>query len=351
MSWDVSVGKPRDLVSIVIVNYNGAEFLPACLRSVFGQRYRPFEVIVVDNCSTDASKNIIRRDFRDVLLVENTGNEGFAGGANSGVARTSGDLVVLLNNDTVVEEDWLDALVDAVSPDDVAIASSLVLTEGIPERYYEKNGSVNFLGHNIMRRFERQENIFYGGGASLIYKKGLLGTPFDETYFAYGEDVYLGLRARFKGYRIVHTNASVVHHKGGLTSQRQRRAWRTMLQERNRLLNTFLFFSVPTLLKVSPMIISGLVAKFIASLTRGHYSFGGLLRAYSWLLTHREWIRQKRGELQHDFKVPEKDVISWMTSWVTNGESAGGAFVNAIATAYCKLVGLDTIESLPHGTR
>ncbi len=339
------------LVSIVIVNYNGQAVLKPCLDGVFSQEYRPFEVILVDNASTDGSVEFLRDNFPGLQLVANTVNEGFAGGANTGWLATKGAYVVLLNNDAIVRPGWLGALVEAVQEQRVAIASSLVITEGVPQAYYERNGSLNLVGQNIMRVYSRPENIFYGGGASLIFRKDVFGIPFDREYFAYGEDVYLGLRARFMGHRILHTNASVADHRGSATAQRQKRAMISKLQERNRLLNILLFFSALTLWKALPFVVLNAAAKIAASCVSPRYSLRGVIGAYFWLLTHSGEIRKKKRALDAERRVSDAEVLSWMTAKVTNGESTSGRLANSLALLYCRLVRLKTIEFLPEGSR
>ncbi|HUI63796.1 MAG TPA: glycosyltransferase family 2 protein [Bacteroidota bacterium] len=345
------MGPPSPLVSIVIVNYNGRHFLADCLASVFAQAYPAFETILVDNGSSDGSVPFIRAQFPAVRVLEAGRNLGFAGGNNLGVASARGELIALLNTDTVVHPRWLHSLVEASRADDVAIVSSLVLTKGIPDRYYERNGSINFICHNIMRVFEQPENIFYGGGASLLFKKQLLTIPFDDDYFAYGEDVYLGLRARFMGYRILHTNASVVSHEGGATSKAHRATRVEFLQERNRLLNIFIFFSPWVIVRILPLIAASSLAKLCVGIFSHRRSAWAVPHAFAWILAHPGVLRRKRQALRREQHVSEGEVISWMTAKLTNGESRFGRIVNACAVLYCRLVGLRTIESLPPGTR
>ena len=170
----------RQNISIIIVNYNGRHFLFDCLSGVIKQTANGDEIIVVDNGSSDGSAEYIRVTFPSVTLIESGMNLGFAGGNNCGVKHAKNNLIVLLNNDTIVHPGWLEGLVNAIAEGNVAAASSLIKTEGIPERYYEKNGSINFLGHNIMRIFDQPKDIFFAGGASMIFKKDILGIPFDH---------------------------------------------------------------------------------------------------------------------------------------------------------------------------
>jgi GT2 family glycosyltransferase len=342
---------PLPFCSVIIVNYNGKHLLHDCLTAVLSQAYDPFEVIVVDNASSDDSAGYIETNFPAVTVVRLQGNAGFAGGNNEGVRHAGGDLIVLLNNDAIVADGWLQGLVDAVSPTPVAIAGSLIRTDGIPEKYYEKNGSLNFLGHNIMRKFERPENTFFAGGASLIYKRGILGAPFDDEYFLYLEDVYLSLRARFLGCSVMQTPASRVRHLGRDTTRTQQASLMTMYQERNRLLNMLLFFSTPTLLKLVPLFALNVCAKLAASLLVRKYSLAGLLRAYLWLLVHPVMIAGKRRVLRTARRATEKEITSWMTSDLTNGESVPGKVINACAHLYFRLTGIRTLEDMPPGTR
>ena len=334
-------------VSIIVLNYNGRHFLEECLSSVLQQEYPEFEVILVDNGSVDGSVDFVRERFPSVRLLPLENNKGFAGGNNRGVEIAKNDLIVLLNNDTRVEQGWLKALVAAIEPEDVAVASALILTEGIPARYYEKNGSLNFLGHNIMRIFDRREDIFYAGGASLIYKRRLLGLPFDEDYFAYSEDAWLGLRARFAGYAVRHVHQAVVHHCGSGTTRKQANSFVTFLQERNRLLNTITFFPLFTIVRVLPVIMFASLAKTALAVIGKKYSLAGLLRAYGWFITHPLEVVAKRRALRAERRVPDRTIVSMMTCNITNGESPLGRVANFCMKAYFGLVGLRTIEFSP----
>ncbi len=106
-------------VSIVILNYNGARFLEACLAAVRASNYPRdrFEVILVDNASTDGSDALVTQRFPEVRVLQNGGNLGFAGGNNRGILAAAGAYVILLNNDTVPHPDWITELVRAAEAD------------------------------------------------------------------------------------------------------------------------------------------------------------------------------------------------------------------------------------------
>jgi O-antigen biosynthesis protein len=116
----------KPFVSIIIVNYNGKHLLQECLSSVFAISYPQFsfEVIVVDNNSTDDSVPYIRKHFKQVILIESKKNLGFTGGNRLGLSQATGEYIVLLNSDTKVEKDWLQGLVRAAKPKDVGMVNS-----------------------------------------------------------------------------------------------------------------------------------------------------------------------------------------------------------------------------------
>ena len=168
------------MVSIIIINYNGKEFLADCLKSVMNQSYNDFEIIFVDNGSSDNSLEFVNNNFNDekIKIIKSDENLGFAGGNNLGFKYASGEYIVLLNNDTIVEHDWLKYLIEAMeSENNIGIVQSLVLTEGIPDKYYKMNGTINLLGHNIMEIFKIGENgigeILVATGCSMMIKKSI----------------------------------------------------------------------------------------------------------------------------------------------------------------------------------
>jgi len=332
------------MVSIIIVNFNGVDFLKDCLSSLMNQTYKDFEIILVDNGSKDNSVSFVKNHFPEVVVVEAEGNRGYATGNNIGYEHSKGENIVLLNNDTILTPNWLEELVNAIKPNEIAIASSLIITDNIPHKYYERNGSLNLFGHNIMKIFNKPENLFYCGGASLIYKKSLLGKPFDDDYFAYSEDVYLSLRARFYGYKVVHTNDSVLRHIGSATFKKEKSDFLTFYQERNRILTFLLFYSKTAIIKMFPYFVFNLFFKIILSFFPNKYSFKGVIKAYYSLMKDIKRINLKKKDLRKDFTVSENEVISWMTCKILNEETNHSRIINHCSYLYCKLVGLKTVE-------
>lgn len=338
---------PTPPVSIIILNYNGHGFIKGCLDSLLSQTYPSYEILFVDNASTDGSAAIVANDYPSVRLIRNERNLGFAEGNNVGVAFARCDLVVLVNNDVVAESGWLAALVDAIKDPDVSVASSLVKTVGVPDLFYERNGTLNFLGHNVMLAFEDPMDIFFCTGCSLIFRKSEIGEPFDPDYFAYAEDSYLGFRARFAGGKVRHAPESRLFHFGGGTAKDRPSAFLAFYQERNRLLNMLLFFGIWTRLRLVPYFGFNVAAKTLKGLARSRSSLAGWWRAWLWLVSHPGIISRKRAALAAFRRVDESKILRLMSSRVIDSESGLARFVNGLAVLYCRIVGLECMERHP----
>jgi GT2 family glycosyltransferase len=329
-------------VSVIILNYNGRRFLGECIKSVLNQTYVDFELILFDNASTDNSIGFVKDNFGDerIKILRSETNLGFAGGNNEALKHCSSDIIVLLNNDTIVDKNWLKYLVDSISERNT-VASSFVITQGIPEKYYKTNGSVSYLMYNVMNVFDNSE-IFYPNGCSVIFRKSEVGYPFDESYYYYGEDVYLGLMARFRGMKVVFARDSVVNHIGSGTNSDAVK--KTFYQERNRFLNIYLFFSPWYIIKILPYIFFNHSFNIILSLLGKGKPLMGLLKAYIWFYLNIPLVLKKRKQVRNRITADESEVIKYMTSKVFNGENLFERITNKLSYFYSRFVGLKSHE-------
>ncbi len=335
-----AVERPRSLVSVVVVNFNGRDLLRKCLTTVFRQSYRPMEVIVVDNGSTDGSVQMLAQEFAEVSVLANSDNRGFAEANNQGTARAKGKVVVLLNNDTEVREGWIEGLMDLLTVPGIGVVTSKVITDGVPERYYEMNGTINFLGYNIMRHFADTSMVFFAGGASLAFRKSEVPVPFPAEYFLYHEDVHLSWRMRLRGYQVRMAQGSVVEHRGSASTKHQASAAVTFYQERNRLLNTLVFYSRRTLVFLTPYLLMDAAAKTLVSLIGRGKSFAGIVRSYFWIFTHVHWIATLRRSIQRERVVDDPSILSLLSSKVLDGDGALCRITNHVSRVYATVTGL-----------
>ena len=229
----------------MVVNWNRKELLRACLTSLQRQRDVSFEIIVVDNGSSDGSAEMAESEF-GARVIRNRQNRGFCAANNQGIAAANGEFIALLNNDAEAEPDWLAALGRACgSRPEVGMAASKVLVWEDPARI-DKAGHLIFPdGQNRGRgtgaldqgQYDREEEVLWPDGCAAMYRKAMLDEigGFDEDFFAYGDDAELGLRARIAGWQCVYTPHAVVRHHRGSTLGKDS-GWRLQLIERNRVL-------------------------------------------------------------------------------------------------------------------
>jgi GT2 family glycosyltransferase len=216
-------------VTVVIPTYNGLHYLIPCLASLRQQTYCDFCVLVVDDGSTDETVPVVQRDFPDVSVFALGANGGLARAQNAGIAASRGEYVVVLNNDTEAEPDWLERLVAAADahPEAWAVAGKLRLWDRRTVLHAAGDGfgvdgvPVNLGVWEEDRGQWDEGHWLWGpqGGAALFRRSALdalsadgIGTPYDESFFMYCEDVDLNWRARLAGYETAFVPDAVVYH-------------------------------------------------------------------------------------------------------------------------------------------
>ncbi|HEX9925911.1 MAG TPA: glycosyltransferase family 2 protein [Anaerolineae bacterium] len=211
------------LCSIIIPNYNGARFLPACFNALRTQTYPDLEIIMVDDGSTDESVSLTRRDFPEVKVIELKQNQGFIRAVNRGIEQATGPIIALLNNDTEVTPGWTQALVEALRHHpEAGMAASKLLLYDRRDVLHSAGDGFGADGIPINRgvwqkdegQFDGDTYIFGGCGGAVAYRRAMLDDIglFDEDLFMYLEDVDLSWRAQLAGYRIVFVPEAVVYH-------------------------------------------------------------------------------------------------------------------------------------------
>ena len=288
-------------ISVVVVNWNRSEYLRACLESLERQRNADFEVIVVDNGSTDGSVEMLRAEFLPrqgfrVSVIVNQANQGFCAANNQGFDASSGRFIAILNNDAEADPDFLAAMRRAfeVAPD-IGMAAAKVLVHGDPRRLDKVGHSIYPDGQNRGRgtgeidhgQYDLVEECLWPDGSAAMYRKAMLDQigGFDEDLFAFGDDAELGLRARIAGWRCLYVPGAVArHHRGGTLNAGSMD--RVFLIERNRVLLAVKLFPW-SLLLLNPFYFALRLA-------------GGLLAAAG-----------GRGEMAHFPGLRNKALLAW----------------------------------------
>jgi len=273
------ISSPIRKVTVAILSWNGRQHLETCLAALAAQQDPgvEWEILVLDNGSTDGTAAWMRERWggdRRVRLVESAVNLGFCGGNNRLVAEADGDAIALLNNDTRPEPGWLGSLVEtlASAPADVAAVSGKIV-DWNGERLDFGRGLMTFDGHAFQLDFRRplkkarvpaagEELAFACGGNLLIRRASFLAAGgFDESYFAYLEDVDLGWRLWSGGERIVFASGAVVHHRSSATSDLLGLYNRGFLFERNAYLTAYKNYQDGVWEKMLPAVMLTLISR------------------------------------------------------------------------------------------
>jgi GT2 family glycosyltransferase len=253
---------PKPTVSIIILNWNGKQYLDTCLSSLLRQTYHEIEIIFVDNGSCDGSVEFVKSKYPGVIIIEHHKNLGFAMGVNSGIMASNGKYIATINNDAEADKDWIARLVRVISldPDTGCCASKML-------NFYERDmidsaGIVIYQNGNAYDRgaqdkdsgkYDSQDEVFGACAGAALYKKEMLdeiGT-FDNTYFAYFEDVDLSFRMHLFGWKCVYVPDAVVYHMHSATSK-QASPFKIFYLERNKLWNMWKYFPLKLLILQLP---------------------------------------------------------------------------------------------------
>jgi GT2 family glycosyltransferase len=252
----------KPLVSIVIVNWNGAQLLDDCLRSLENQTWTDREFILVDNGSSDGSQHLLARwaeRLPATRLVLSPTNTGFCGANNAAFALARGEWIALFNNDAVAQPNWLEELLRyADSERRIGMLGSKILLQQQPGVIDKAGHLIYWDGQNRGRgtmepdagQYDRAEEILWPDACAALYHRRVLDETggFDESFFAFGEDADLGMRARLLGWKAWYVPTAVVHHRHSATFGAYSPI-KIMLVERNRLLLAVKNFPVSLLIQ------------------------------------------------------------------------------------------------------
>lgn len=258
------MGRESPIVTVIIANWNGRHWLETCLPALSQQSCRNFEIIVVDNGSEDGSVDWLNEKWPDVRALPQPYNRGFASANNIGIRASSGEFIVTLNNDTLVNPEWLDALVAAVTGPDVGMVASKIIR-------WDDLGQLDSAGIEIDRSGIAWNrgwgkpvswaavscDVFGPSAAAALYRRTMLEEIglFDEDFFAYYEDVDLAWRARQAGWRCRYAPRARVRHWHSATAV-EGSPFKNRLLGRNKAWTILKNYPVPALFLYLPLILA-----------------------------------------------------------------------------------------------
>jgi GT2 family glycosyltransferase len=304
----------KPIVSIVIVNYNGYEWLKLCLPSLINTNYPAYEIILVDNGSVDQSINYVKNNWQNsVNLIQLSSNFGFAEGCNIGVRQANGDVIAFLNNDMEVDSNWLRAAVESLLSDKrVAVVQPKIMQFNSREKIdcaglsVDRFGLCVQIGHGEVDngQYNQLTEIWSSGGAMVLWKEILMKVGlFDDTFFMYYEDVDLCWRIKLAGFRILLAPSSMVYHAGSATANTIPSEFIVFHSMKNHISSWLKNFSLATLILNFPVSMFVIVASLLLEIKNRHFSlFVARIKSIIWVVRNIGRIRKERHKVQHSIR-------------------------------------------------
>lgn len=271
--------------TIVIPNLNGAGWLRDSIESIWAQTEQDFELIVVDNASTDESLAIARSyvERERYTLIENDHNTGFSAAVNQGIRAAKGEYVVMFNNDAFAEPDWLAELIAAAEQDERIFAVQSLMIRHFERDIADDAGDyVTLFGWACKRgdgfpwrRYQKPQRIFSACGGASLYRKKILDEIgwFDELFFAYFEDVDLSWRANSLGYKNWYCPSAKCYHICGATTGAVRyNDFKSVQSGRNSILLPYKNMPLLMLLINLPFLVFGYLLKIVMFGLKGFWT-------------------------------------------------------------------------------
>ena len=303
------------LISIIVLNYNAGELLLNCINSLKKSTYQNIEILVVDNISSDGSHTKCKKQFPDIKLIQNRKNLGYCGGNNVGIKEAKGEFIVILNPDTIVEENWLDEMFNAFNefgdglyqPKIISLNESDIIQSTGNMIHAFGFGFARDKGKKIIEKKEEIEKIGYASGTCLFTTKKVLEKVglLDEFIFLYHDDLDLGWRAAQIGINSYYVPKSKIFHAESYSLKWSAKKFYWLERNRKYCLKTH--YSKDTYKKMSFSLMLVDLFVWIFYISKGFLN--AKIRAELDILKNKKIIENKYLELEKKKIIPDKELI------------------------------------------
>jgi len=321
------------LVSIIVLNFNAGDLLIACIESLMGTNYNNYEIIIVDNASTDGSHKKCKEKFDKIRLIENNENLGYCEGNNVGIRMAKGEFVVILNPDTIVDPNWLNELLAAFYQYGDGIYQPKFLMTTDHSVLMSTGNMIHLFGFGYSRgkgendngQFENHEIIGYASGTCLFTSMKIMKRlgMFDPFLFAYHDDLDLCWRAALQGISSHYVPKSIIYHPSEGFSFKWS-PFKYYLLERNRQYCLLTHYSRSAFYKMLPALVLVDIAVSFFYLSKG--MLRQKIQASLNIIKNWYKIKEKYNQIQKERKIDDKTLISsfqdeiYVPSQVSNKE-------------------------------
>ena len=303
------------LVSIIILNYNAGNLLLNCVDSVFKTTYPNFEVLVVDNISTDNSHVVCKKKFKKIHLIENKENLGYCEGNNVGIRNANGEFVVILNPDTIVEPNWLNHLMSAYNEFGEGLYQPKFFSLNEKHVLQSTGNMLHIFGFGFAKdkgkiddeKMESVEKINYASGTCLFTSKIVLDKIglLDPFLFLYHDDLDLGWRAAHIGINSFYVPKSIIYHAESYSIKWSSKKFYWL--ERNRKYCLLTHYSKETYAKMRFSLFLVDLCVWLFYLSKGF--LGAKIKAELDIFRNRKTIKIRHNQLEKMKIVSDKDLI------------------------------------------
>ena len=303
------------LVSIIILNYNAGNLLLNCVDSVFKSTYPNFEVLVVDNISTDNSHVVCKKKFEKIHLIENKENLGYCEGNNVGIRNANGEFVVILNPDTIVEPNWLNHLMSAYNEFGEGLYQPKFFSLNEKHVLQSTGNMLHIFGFGFAKdkgkiddeKMESVEKINYASGTCLFTSKIVLDKIglLDPFLFLYHDDLDLGWRAAHVGINSFYVPKSIIYHAESYSIKWSSKKFYWL--ERNRKYCLLTHYSKETYSKMRFSLFLVDLCVWLFYLSKGF--LGAKIKAELDIFRNRKTIKIRHNQLEKMKIVSDKDLI------------------------------------------
>ena len=305
----------KSLISIIVLNYNAGELLLNCINSLKKSTYQNIEILVVDNISSDDSHTKCKKQFPDIKLIQNRKNLGYCGGNNVGIKEAKGEFIVILNPDTIVEENWLDEMFNAFNefgdglyqPKIISLNESDIIQSTGNMIHVFGFGFARDKGKKIIEKKEEIEKIGYASGTCLFTTKKVLEKVglLDEFLFLYHDDLDLGWRAAQIGINSYYVPKSKIFHAESYSLKWSAKKFYWLERNRKYCLKTH--YSKDTYKKMSFSLMLVDLSIWVFYISKGFLN--AKIRAELDILKNKKIIENKYLELEKKKIIPDKELI------------------------------------------
>ncbi len=302
------------LVSIIVINYNGNNLVIECIESIKKTKKIAFEVILIDNASSDNSLRECKKKFLDLSIIENDTNLGL-GARNQGLKIAKGNYIVFLDFDTIVDPNWLENLLNCFQKNGNGLYQPKLLEKDKPNIINSAGNMLNIFGLAYSRgkgeedvgQYDQFSKISYTSGACTFSSRQIIDKigDIDDIFFAYHDDVDYGWRAAILRIPSFYEPKSIVYHFGSRTLKWSPKKF--FLLERNRWICLLTLYSQKTIFKIFPYLILIEIGISFFFISKG--MFLEKIKAFFSLLKIYKKLEERKKILQEKKTLDDKEII------------------------------------------